>query len=226
VENKMKIGINLVGVSYHDGKGGGRYRNYQDALVGFYENIVDPLTSEGHEVYFYLYSYKNPLEEQIIKTYKPRKYTFADAVLNIKGGGDRLQNGMRMLAIATYNSLEEILSQDLDAVISTRFDISFNVNPFKILPYDFDKFNFFFREPEYTDVPICCDTFYVFPHSMTQNFMDAILDMESDNSPQNIAMHNMYVPMVNQVGKEKVKIVTDEIYSSLKNPYYKLTRHD
>ena len=54
----MKIGINLVGVSYNDGNIG-RYRNYEDALDGFYTNVVDPLREEGHTVQFYIFSYDN-----------------------------------------------------------------------------------------------------------------------------------------------------------------------
>jgi hypothetical protein len=52
----MKIGINLVGVSYNDGNVG-RYRNYEDALEGFMNNIVNPLKEEGHEISFYLFTY-------------------------------------------------------------------------------------------------------------------------------------------------------------------------
>ena len=36
----MKIGINLVGVSYNDGAHG-RYRNYEDAIDGFITNVIN-----------------------------------------------------------------------------------------------------------------------------------------------------------------------------------------
>ncbi len=47
----MKIGINLVGVSYNDGTIG-RYRNYEDALEGFMANDIalsrrTPKSSKG-----------------------------------------------------------------------------------------------------------------------------------------------------------------------------------
>ena len=54
----MKIGINLVGVSYNDGTIG-RYRNFEDALDGFMSNIINPLKEEGHEIYFYILSSVN-----------------------------------------------------------------------------------------------------------------------------------------------------------------------
>ena len=52
----MKIGINLVGVSYNDGTFG-RYRNYEDAIGGFMHNIVNPLKEDGHDIFFYLFTY-------------------------------------------------------------------------------------------------------------------------------------------------------------------------
>ena len=62
----MKIGINLVGVSYNDGKIG-RYRNYEDAIDGFMTNVVNPLKEEGHEISFYLFTYDSLKKEDIIK---------------------------------------------------------------------------------------------------------------------------------------------------------------
>ena len=68
----MKIGINLVGVSYNNGSLG-RYRNYEDALEGFMNNIVNPLKEEGHEIHFYLFTYDSTKKEDIIKTYNTTK---------------------------------------------------------------------------------------------------------------------------------------------------------
>lgn len=221
----MKIGINLVGVSYNDGTIG-RYRNYEDALDGFMTNVVNPLKEEGHEIKFYLFTYDSPKKEDIIKTYNPEKYTFLDPNYNKFGGGDKLENQMKIISITYINSLNELLDEDLDLVISTRFDISFNINPFDKFYFEFNKFNFLFREPEYVELPIVSDTFYVFPHNMTEDLINGIIEMES-NPPHgvNIAMHNMYLPMCNQIGKDNVKWVCDEFYSSLENPFYKLTRH-
>jgi hypothetical protein len=48
----MKIGINLVGVSYNDGIERGRYRNFEDAKDGFFKYVVNPLKEQGHEIFF------------------------------------------------------------------------------------------------------------------------------------------------------------------------------
>ena len=222
----MKIGINLVGVSYNDGSIG-RYRNYEDAIDGFMTNVVNPLKTEGHDIFFYLFTYDSVKKEDILKTYNPVKSTFLDPNYNKMGGGDKIENQMKILSVTYINSLNELINETLDLVISTRFDISFNINPFKEFSYEFDKFNFLFREPIFKSIPLVSDTFYVFPHNMIQKFIDAIIDMET-NPPNdlNIAMHNMLRPIQKMVGEENVKYVCNEYYSSLENPFYKLTRHE
>jgi len=48
------------------------------------------------------------------------------------------------------------------------------------------------------------------------------------NPPHGVghAMHNIYIPMCNQVGKDKVKIVCEDYHRSHTNPYYELTRKE
>jgi hypothetical protein len=222
----MKIGINLVGVSYNDGTMG-RYRNYEDAFEGFMTNVVNPLKEEGHDIFFYLFTYESPKREDIIKVYNPKKYTFLDPNYNKMGGGDVLENQMKIISLTYINGLNELIDEDLDLVISTRFDINFFKNPFKEYSYDFSKCNFLWREPEYTHLPIVNDTFIVFPHSMTENLINAIIHMETDPPfGVGVAMHNIYLPMVNQVGENKVQWVCDEFVNAINNNLYKLMRHE
>ena len=60
---------------------------------------------------------------------------------------------------------------------------------------------------------------------MLDNVVDSIIEME-ENPPQgkNIAMHNWYLPMVNQVGEDKVQWVDDEFRTAIQNELYILTR--
>jgi hypothetical protein len=230
----MRIGINLVGVSFNDGKNG-RYRNYKDAIDGFNNNIVEPLRKQGHEVVFYLFTYDNIEKENIIETYNPViKSTFLSPDFNQLGGGDKLPNGFRLQSNVYINSLEQLIDEKLDLVISTRYDINFFKNPFEEYEYDFNKCSFLWREPEFMNLPIVNDTFIVFPHSMTQNLINAIIHMET-NPPFGIgvAMHNIYLPMVEQVGKENVGWVDDRfvgVFNDIRtkdiNELYKLTRHE
>lgn len=222
----MKIGINLVGVSYNDGNIG-RYRNYMDAIEGFTNNVINPLKEAGHEIIYYLFTYDSPKRDEIISAYNPKKYTFLDPNYNKFGGGDLIENQMKIISLTYINSLNELIDEDLDLVISTRFDINFFKNPFEEYPYDFTKCNFLWREPEYIHLPIVNDTFIVFPHKMTDNLINAIIQMET-NPPHgvNVAMHNIYLPMVEQVGNENVKWVCDDFINAISNNLYKLMRHE
>jgi hypothetical protein len=221
----MKIGINLVGVSYNDGSG--RYRNYEDAIDGFMSNVVNPLKEDGHDIKFYLYSYDSIKRNDIIQAYQPvKKYHFTHPAYNTMGGGDKLPNGMKAISSTYINSLEELKHQDLDLVISTRFDINFLKNPFKEYPFDFTKFNFLWREPEFTHLPLVNDTFIVFPYQMLGNVIESIYEMESiPHYGVNIAMHNWYLPMVKQVGEDRVQWVCDDFVNAISNDLYKLMRH-
>lgn len=221
----MKIGINLVGVSYNNGDIG-RYRNYQDAVNEFFEFIVNPLKEEGHEITFYLCTYENEKLEEIEQVYQPKNFVVTPSSLNTAAGGNKIGK-FKIISSIYLASLGFLIKEDLDLVISTRFDIKFLKNPFKKYNFNFTKFNFLWREPEFTHLPLVNDTFVVFPHSMLSNVMESIHEMET-NPPQgvNIAMHNWYLPMVNQVGIENVQWVEDEFKSAITNDLYILTRHE
>jgi hypothetical protein len=222
----MKIGINLVGVSYNNALEGGRLRNYEDAIENFNKYIVNPFREQGHEVSFYLYSYENEKQDKIIKDYSPCiKSQFVKPDYNKLGGGDKVHDGYKVMTVSYLNSLEQLKNEDLDLIISTRYDINFFNNPFDVYDYNFSKMNFLWREPEMMDLPIINDTFLVFPYSMLDNVTNSIIEME-DNPPHgiNIAMHNWYLPMVNQVGEDKVQWVDDRFRTASENELYKLTR--
>ena len=223
----MKIGINLVGVSYNDGTIG-RYRNYEDAIAGFMTNIINPLKDEGHSIQYYIFSYDNIKKTEILNAYQPViKSEFIHPTYNTLGGGDKLSNGFKAISAAYINSLQQLKNENLDLVISTRFDINFFKNPLKEYPYDFNKFNFLWREPHLHNLPLVNDTFVVFPYSMLDSVIESIKEMEF-NPPQkvNIAMHNWYLPMINQVGEENVQWVCDDFVNAIDNNLYKLMRNE
>jgi len=223
----MKIGINLVGVSYNDGTIG-RYRNYKDAVDGFMSNIINPLKEEGHTIQYYIFSYDNIKKNDIIEQYQPVvKSEFIHPTYNTLGGGDRLPNGMKAISSAYISSLKQLKNEDLDLIISTRFDINFFKNPLKQYPYDFNKFNFLWREPVLHHLPLVNDTFVVFPYSMLNDVIESINDMECNPyNGINIAMHNWYQPLINRVGIDNVQWVCDDFVNAIDNNLYKLMRHE
>ncbi len=223
----MKIGINLVGVSYNDGTIG-RYRNYEDAIDGFTKNVINPLKEKGHTIQYYIFSYDSIKKNDVINAYQPCiKSEFIHPTYNTLGGGDKLPNGMKAISSAYVSSLEQLKNENLDLVISTRFDINFFKNPFKEYPYDFTKFNFLWREPVLHHLPLVNDTFVVFPYTMLDDVVESIKEMEfNPYRGINIAMHNWYQPLINRVGENNVQWVCDEFVNAIDNNLYKLMRHE
>jgi hypothetical protein len=213
----MKIGINLVGVSFDDGTYY-RYRNFEDSIESFYEFVVNPLKEEGHDVYFYLCTYDSIKKNDILASYQPiSNYVFLE-----KEGAH--STGM----IPTYlHSLDQLKEETLDLVISTRYDIKFFKSPFKEYKFDYNKMNFLWREPELIHCPLVNDTFIVFPHKMVEAFQQAITLMYTDSHRScTVAMHNLYTPMVQLVGENNVQWVDDEFKTIHDNNLYTLTRKE
>ena len=214
----MKIGINLNGVSYHDGSSY-RKRIYTDSIDNLMKNVVNPLKEKGHEVSFYVFTYDTEKSEDVERDYNPVKSTYVGESykFNEATSGDRLSNGWRMMTITTVNSLHQLKEEDLDLVISTRFDINFKQNPFEVYDYDFTKCSFLWREPEFMDLPIVNDTFIVFPYHMLDNMIGGV-------NPGN---HNLYVPMVKRVGEDNVVWVQESFgEKTVDNDLYKLERQE
>ena len=67
------------------------------------------------------------------------KSKFVRPEYNKLGGGDRIPEGYKVLSISYLNSLHQLKNEDLDLVISTRYDIKFLKNPFEEYNFDFDK---------------------------------------------------------------------------------------
>ena len=108
----MKIGINLVGVSYNDGASG-RYRNYEDAIDGFIKNIINPLKEDGNDIKYYIYSYDNVKRNDILNTYQPTiKHEFINPINNTLGGGAIVSIGYKAMSSTYIGSLEQLKNEE------------------------------------------------------------------------------------------------------------------
>lgn len=225
----MKIAINLVGVSYTES---GRTRKYTDSYDSFIEHIVNPLKKQGHDISFYLSTYDSDKKDDIITTYNPVKSTFLDRNFTRLGGGDivNIEGKPMLIMIHTYlNSLLQIKEDnpDIDIIISTRFDMMWKLNPFENFNFDFNKFNFLFRDHIYTENPLVCDAFYIFPYGMIDDLISAIVEL--NDNPYNgvkIGMLNLHHPLKQLIGNENINIVCDDFLRSDYNPIYDLKRKD
>jgi hypothetical protein len=225
----MKIAINLVGVSYTEL---GRTRKYTDSYDSFIEHIVNPLKEQGHDISFYLSTYDSDKRDEIIETYNPVKSTFLDRNFALLGGGDVVDVEGKPMLIMVYTYLNSLLqikedNPDIDIIISTRFDMMWKLNPFENFNFDFNKFNFLFRDHIYTENPLACDTFYVFPYNMIDDLISAIVEL--NDNPYNgvkIGLLNLHHPLKQLIGSENVNIVCDEFLRSDYNSIYDLKRKE
>jgi hypothetical protein len=223
----MNIGINLVGVSYNDR---GRFRDYKKSYESFHRTIVNPLKDQGHIIKFYGTTYESIKQHELETDYRFEKCTFIPEHYSLLGGGDRVQHNGELILIMGYMyllSLIQLENRPLDLIISTRFDIDFKFNPFERFSFNFDKFNFLFKDSIYQEHPMVCDTFYVFKPSMIPFFYNAIL--ESNSNPYRgvqVGLLNMYQPMVKYMGIDNIHIACDEFIPSDHNFIYTLTRNE
>jgi hypothetical protein len=217
----MKIGISLAGVSYDDGSVY-RHRNYEDSINQFYKYIINPLSEQGHDVKIYIYTYDTLKTNDVLESYKPiSKSQFINQNEQILITGTTVQ-GHNLI-----NGLRDMVGEDLDLVIKSRFDIQFFKNPFEVYNWDFEKINFLWREPYREDLPLLNDTFFTFPYSMLESVIQGILDCELnpyDNCK--VALHNLYRPLINLVGENNVIWLDNEFKTAQQNQLYKLTRHE
>jgi hypothetical protein len=128
--------------------------------------------------------------------------------------------------ILTYiKSLKQLVNEDLDVIISTRFDIFFNQN-FDELNFDFSKFNFLFKETGWWDnYKFTTDNFYIFPKEYLQNFIECIEELYKTPPRNNCTdMHGMYNFISKKISEDNIHFISDNHMISNVNEFYKLTR--
>ncbi len=204
----MKIGINLVGITYGDS----RERNWQNTK----DSIMDKIIScwGNNEIKTYLTTYDNPTIDSLISFYKPTKLT----LIPYQGSDQR----------TTYiKSLEELNEEDLDVIISTRFDIDFtkklsehNIN--------FDKFNFFFREANgwWERHMFTNDALFIFNKRFLKDFIDSIVEFDRNpyRPPNHKDLHPTYRYLIPKIGIENSNFILNSQHLTHRNPHYKLIR--
>ena len=203
----MKIGLNLVGKSYlPDEK--------KDWRVSI-DNIIDSIINvykDQHLVEVYICTYETETTKQLIEQYNPKKV----CLLGLDTSDQRL----------TYiKSLKELLNEDLDIIISTRFDIFF-YKPFNELNVDFTKVNFLFREQGWWNShKFTTDNIFIIPKTFLPQFIESIQDAYDKPVRGCSDLHPVYSFLLPKIGEENVHIISNEHYLSNTNEYYTLTRY-
>ena len=203
----MKIGLNLVGKSYVPNE----RRDWTVSIDNIKKSIIDVYNIE-HTVSVYICTYETETTNQLIEQYNPVKTT----LLDFKNSEQRL----------TYiKSLKELLDEDLDIIISTRFDIFF-YKPFSELNIDFTKVNFLFRERGWWDShKFTTDNIFIIPKQFLPQFIESVQDAYDRPVRNHNDLHPVYSFLLPKIGEETMHIISNEHYLSNTNEYYTLTRH-
>jgi hypothetical protein len=201
----MKIGLNIVGISYKKET----KKDWKDSNIK--QKLIECL-NQKYEFETYITTYMHNELLELIKHYDSKITTIIKS--------DKSEQ------ILTYiKSLKQLVNEDLDVIISTRFDIFFNQN-FDELNFDFSKFNFLFKETGWWDnYKFTTDNFYIFPKEYLQNFIECIEELYKTPPRNNCTdMHGMYNFISKKISEDNIHFISDNHMISNVNEFYKLTR--
>ena len=205
----MKLGIVLSGASYGQKIGNNQFdRDWNLSKDNIKSNLIDCFPNDDVSVYFATYADQTNSQE-LIKFYNPRKAFF----LPFEGSHQR----------TTYKvGLQLPLEDDLDFIISTRFDIKFKD---KVSSYNFDynKVNFLFRdmEPHWSNTKYVGDCLHGIPGRFMKHFTSA-LEMEHQSNAW--FMHGLYNRLLPIIGDNNMHFLFDGNHNSNENQFYELVR--
>jgi hypothetical protein len=204
----MKIGICLIGISFNETAG--IRRDFRLSSDNFNQMIRIPYEIDN-EVSVYVTTYHNRYEEQLLETYKPKSNLFLD-----------MANSHQRL---TYiKGLELIENEDLDVIISTRYDIDFK-KIIKDLDLDYDKFNVLFKELNTWDNhKFIDDNLFIFPKKYLSAVKESILKAHNGPHSRFNFLHNIYEPLAEIIGADNIKFMSEMHELSNYNTFYDLKR--
>lgn len=207
----LKIGISLAGMTYNDNYVKGK-KDWRFSVDDIEKNVIEGFQKD-HTVSVYLTTYSNSTVFPLTERYQSKTCLLLDM-------DDNTQR-------STYQrSLRQLEHEDLDFIVSTRFDIHFN----QVLAdtnIDFDKANFLFREiePHWTVDKFVTDSVFMFPKKYLFAFINAIDKCSTPGHPDawRSDLHAMYKEVAAQIGEDNCHFIYPTgTYNSSSNPYYVL----
>lgn len=202
----MKIGLSFTGISHGYG------RDFTHCFPVIQGTVIKPLQKK-HDIKTYVTTYSTNMDKLLLDSYKPAKYHFVDAIPN--------QTAHQVL---TYLAGIELLKgEDLDFVISTRFDIHFH-KKLSHISFDYSKFNTLFHEKGWRNSNFTTDNLYAFPYSMLDQLIECINDCYNNPARPGLTdLHHLWYRMSKKVPCHIVSPDVDEL--SNYNSFYSLCRN-
>lgn len=218
----MKVAIVLTGVTHGYVEDTCKYdvpRNFYACAPNLQKLLIDPLKEEFENVKVYLTTYENDVLNDVLDFYKPDKCTLVP-----------YENSQM---ITTYlASMESLRNEDVDFIISTRFDILLKS---KITSWNFNykKFNVTFKEAdtfmteEEKKFNFTSDCVFAFPKRFLGPLIVGLKEAWYFH-PQPYFRKNMH-PVAHNVskviGSYNINFLTDKKMTSDENNFFILYRH-
>lgn len=192
----MKIGIALTGEIY--GKNTGEHkatqRNWLLTKDNIKANLIDAY-KKNHDVSVYVTTYQQPTLEELIEFYAPTK----QLILPYENSHQR----------TTYiKSMQNLLDQDLDFIIATRFDLSF-CHEVPTFNWDHDKMNLACRELNWIEKRYINDCLFGFPKRYLESFIRCIEKEHANPYTQWAFMHAIYRYMIEDIPEQDINFLIE-----------------
>ena len=176
----MKIAFLLRGIS----GGEGNRINWTKCKDTIQKAITD--LSVNNKVSVYLVTYIHPSNYDLAKFYNPVKVF----LLPLNGSTQRR---------TSIESIKYLANEDVDVIISTRFDIEFHLDLTE-WNFEWNKFNFLHKELTHWNRKFVSDLLFVFPKKYIPEFITAMeLEDKNPERPDCDDLHPIYKHLVDKV---------------------------
>jgi hypothetical protein len=199
----MKIAFLLRGIS----GGEGQRINWTKCKDSIQKAITD--LSVNNTVSVYLVTYIHPSNYDLAKFYNPVKVF----LLPLNGSTQRR---------TSIESIKYLANEDVDVIISTRFDIEFHSDVSE-WNFEWNKFNFLHKELTHWDRKFVSDLLFVFPKKYIPEFITAMeLEDKNPERPDCDDLHPIYKHLVDKVD---IHFIFEE-YTQDRNLNFSFTRYE
>lgn len=204
----MKIAIVFTGISYGHG------RDFKHCFNNIKHNIIKPIQS-SNDTSIYITTYKSEVVEELNDYYSPKKSLF----LEFKDSHQ----------VLTYKkSIEQLIDEDIDFIICTRFDIHFK-KKISDINIDYTKFNVLFKElghwKWWSKNKFTSDNLFAFPKKYLSSFINVLDDIYRRPARANCNdLHHVFYRMRKIIGKKNTHIIFNKPALSDFNYIYHLCR--
>lgn len=204
----LKIGLSTVGISHESFDG--KVRRTLECTQNILDNLVDPLRRVG-TLKTYVTTYEHEKIDEVLDFYEPTK----SLVMPILGSNQ----------IDTYlKSLILLRGEDLDLVVSTRFDILFK-RSVTSMGFDYHRFNVLFEESGWKSYEFTDDNIFVFPFSMLNVVISSLERWKMFKPYPNSSvygLHGLHHQVKLMAGEHSVNVVSLDEQKVHSNHFYRL----